>query len=101
MNEGRRLKLIALDHLENATPDRQEWVAEGRRLAWRIARERGYVTSEMLRELHPVPEEWDARILGSCFQCTGLCKDGSEYAKRPQCHMRPIQRWVIANDWDQ
>ncbi len=76
-----------LDLLERT---RADWISRARIVAHNIILRKGWVTADDLREVWPVPEEFDARVVGAVFRDKRFVKDGYTATERPTSHGRPI-----------
>ncbi len=77
----------ALNLLERT---RGEWVERARIVAENICRVKGWVTVDDLREVWPVPPDWDARVVGTVFRDKRFIKAGYQPTLRASSHSRPI-----------
>ncbi len=95
---GRHLRDQALGLLAESEL-RSQWIKEGCRVAIQIARSKGRVTSDDVRKAHPIPGDWDPRILGAVFASRRkdfpLRKVGYTQSTFKQAHARPIPVWTL------
>lgn len=100
MSTGRELRDCAFDLLENSSEQRKLWVASARVEARRLALRHGTVTAEALRRVHPVPPDWDPRILGAVFRTSEWVRVGFVSTPRAMAHGRPIAVWTLLGGVD-
>lgn len=84
---GFDLRDEALDLLECT---RADWISRAKIVAHNIAFKKGWVTADDLREVWPVPDDWDARVVGAVFRDKRFLKVGSTATERVTSHKRPI-----------
>ena len=77
----------ALDLLERT---RADWISRARIVAHNIILRKGWVTADDLREVWPVPDDWDARVVGAVFRDKRFVKEGYRATERTTSHGRPI-----------
>lgn len=77
----------SLDLLERT---RADWISRARIVAHNIILRKGWVTADDLREVWPVPDDWDARVVGAVFRDRRFLKIGSTATERVSSHRRPI-----------
>lgn len=78
----------ALDRLEEA---RAGWINEARIVAERLARDRGAVTIDDVREACPPPDGVDPRVMGAVMRPPVFEACGFVLSSRAECHRRPIR----------
>jgi hypothetical protein len=69
---------------------RLEWLANARAAARRIAREKGTVTIDEVRECCPPPADADPRVMGAVMQPREFVLIKFVESRRKACHGRPI-----------
>lgn len=73
------------------------WIADARKVAITVARERGSVTSDDVWERCPIPPAIDRRTMGSVFKSGDTFKHiGFVKSRRRVNHGRPVSRWALA-----
>lgn len=86
----------ALDRVELSTAERKEWVRRGRLIAQNHIVLHKSITSDELRQIHPVPEGVDPRILGAVFRSPGpFIRLGWKQTENKDAHGRPIAIWGL------
>ena len=76
--------------LERLRMSRPEWIAAARRVAIWVCRRRGQVTADDVREILPIPPEYDGRVMGAVFCKSLFTKIGYKATTIPTSHGRPI-----------
>lgn len=84
---GFDLRDESLDLLERT---RSDWISRARIVAHNIILRKGCVTADDLREVWPVPDAWDARVVGAVFRDRRFLKVGYTATERVTSHSRPI-----------
>jgi hypothetical protein len=74
----------------SARKERHAWIARARDCAIAIAREKGSVTVNDVREACPPPEGADPRIMGAVLLAPQFARIGMRPSDRRTCHGRPI-----------
>ena len=92
---GKTLRNRALDLVEHASEERQDYVVKARRIARLHALTHGTVTSEDVRKKAPVPDGMDPRILGAVFRTSEWKRVGFRQTPRASAHCRPISVWKL------
>lgn len=69
---------------------RADWISRARIVAYNIIKNKGWCTADDLREVWPVPVDWDARVVGAVFRDKMFVKEGYTATERPSSHKRPI-----------
>jgi hypothetical protein len=69
---------------------RMEWLAKARAVARRIAREKGTVTIDEVREICPPPADADPRVMGAVMQSRDFEMIRLVESRRKACHGRYI-----------
>ena len=89
--KGRCLRDAAIVKVMRQDPD---WLDNARRVAQSIARERGSVTADDLREFLPEPPHHN--LMGAVFAGSEWALVGYEQSRRPKAHARLLRRWRLA-----
>jgi hypothetical protein len=84
---GFDLRDSALNLLERT---RADWILRARGVAHNIILRKGWVTADDLREVWPVPDGWDCRVVGAVFRDRRFLKIGTTVTERVTSHGRPI-----------
>ena len=84
---GFDLRDRALERLELS---RAEWIATARRIAIWVCHRRGQVTADDVREILPIPPEYDGRVMGAVFCKSLFQKVGYKATTVASSHGRPV-----------
>ena len=84
---GSDLRDRALDRLGS---NRAEWLNIARGYALQICRRRGQVTADDVREILPIPPEYDGRVMGAVFCKSLFQKVGYKATTVASSHGRPV-----------
>ena len=75
---------------------REEWIAEGRRVAERLLLTRETITSEDVIKIHPLPSYLHPNAIGRIFSSSEVFKPvGYTVAKHTAAHGRIIRIWAL------
>jgi len=88
---GRELRDQAI---ERVAINKESYVQAARKVMHEILDRAGRVTSDDVRDLLPVPDGMDPRVLGAVFARCGLRRIGWKETRYPQAHARPIAIWT-------
>lgn len=84
---GFDLRDESLDLLERT---RADWISRARIVAHNIILKKGWCTADDVRDVWPVPPDWDARVVGAVFRDKRFIKEGYTATERVSSHGRPI-----------
>jgi hypothetical protein len=87
LSAGRAGRDAALNTLETA---RSDWLLRARHEAIMHCLQYGRVTADDVRQRCPVPEGWDARVVGAVFRDKRFRQVGVTQTTRAASHCRPI-----------
>lgn len=93
LEEGREGREAALDLLEKR---RAEYIEECRETARHLGRNGQVVTVDMIRSLHPIPEEFDGRVMGAVMRAPEFVKVGYTQTVIKASHGRPIAMFKLS-----
>lgn len=82
--------LFAQEVLPLFEEHRADFLARARAVARAIARQRGEVTINDVREVCPPPETVDPRIMGAVLRAPEFEACGYRKSDRRECHGRPV-----------
>jgi hypothetical protein len=88
--------LFARDVLPVFEANRAAWLAEARQWARKIAKQRGEVTIDDVREFYPPPAGVDPRVMGAIMRAPEFEAVGYRKSTRATCHNRPIAIFRLA-----
>ena len=91
---GLKLRDEAFDLLERT---RAEWIARALTEARVLIARDGYVTTDSLRDVCPVPEGVDARVVGAVLNKRNFLDAGPTKTSRRTSHGRPISKWILSS----
>lgn len=90
---GRIDRDAALDGLEAR---RASWIKWARYTAARIIQEKGWVTSDDVWKVCPVPDGINHKVMGAVFRPPFRKLGEPVQTERRVAHARPIQRWTLS-----
>lgn len=92
--EGRARRDEALAYYSST-----RFVEECRRTAFAIAKKKGWVTSDDIRDEHEIPEAVNHNAMGAVLRAPYFVKIGEVQSRRPEAKARWIHKWAIGPAW--
>ena len=77
---------------------RGDWLAEARRVALELGRQRERVCVDDVRRICPPPAGQDPRVMGAIFRSGPWQKVGMSNSQRRTCHNRPISWFSLVEE---
>jgi hypothetical protein len=76
----------------------EHWLAEARNAAFRFAQTNGFVCSDDVHRLCPMPSWVHHNAMGAVFRDNRFVRRGYVQSKRPSAHARVISDYVLRGD---